>query len=229
MWELTDRELQRFGTLLVNLMKKKIKERIYPYGNPEPRGVGNKFATGNLYNSLTATVMPATKDQPAELVITYADYYDSVNLGRKPGKKRVPIEPLLQWIKIRGIKPDIEFERKGISYAINKSRKLKGKKPLPVSVLLDWIEEKNLRQSDAQKSLSLAFAIQKSIFRYGIRPANIYDKAIGQFSNVLDNLPTNLPPDVRAEYELLLNAVDEDINQFLDKKIDVYLTSVRTE
>jgi hypothetical protein len=123
----------------------------------------------------------------------------------------------------------VEFERKGISYAINKARKLKGKHPIPVNVLLDWIEDRNLRQSDAQKSLSLAFAIQKSIFRYGIRPANIYDKAIGEFGNVLENLPTNLPPQIRQEYELLLNAVDEDINQFLDKKIDVYLTSVELE
>jgi hypothetical protein len=38
MFELTDRELQRFGTFLVTLMKKKIKEKIYPYGNPVREG-----------------------------------------------------------------------------------------------------------------------------------------------------------------------------------------------
>jgi hypothetical protein len=192
MFELTDRELQRFGTFLVTLMKKKIKEKIYPYGNPGQRGKGNKFASGQLYNSLTATVIPAQNNKPSELVITYQDYFKYVNLGRKANKKKVPIPSLLQWIKIRGIK---------------------GK-------------DKKGRQI---KDLSLAFAIQTNIFRYGIRPANIYDKALDDFGNVLDDLPRNLPPTLRDEYQALINAVEEDVNLFIDRTIDKEIKTIELE
>ena len=79
MFELTEEALQKLGTLFVKMMKQKIKEKIYPYGNPE-RKKGDKYASGNLYNSLTATVMPNGDD--FELVITYADYFKYVNQGR---------------------------------------------------------------------------------------------------------------------------------------------------
>jgi hypothetical protein len=192
MFELTDRELQRFGTFLVTLMKKKIKEKIYPYGNPETRGKGNKYASGQLYNSLTATVIPSKNNKPSELVITYQDYFKYVNLGRKANKRKVPIFNLLQWIKIRGIK----------------AKDKKGKQI---------------------KDLSLAFAIQTNIFRYGIRPANIYDKALDDFSSVLDDLPRNIPQELRAEYESLINAVEEDVNQFIDRSIDKEIKTIELE
>lgn len=191
MFELTDRELQRFGDLLVQIFKKKIKEKIYPYGNPEQKGMGNKYASGNLYNSLSAEVIPASQDQPSQLVISYADYFKYVNLGRKPEKRKVPINSILKWIKIRGIK----------------GRDKKGR----------FI-----------KSLSLAFAIQTNIFRYGIRPANIYDKGLDDFGNVLDDLPRNIPPALRAEYQALINAVEEDVNLFLDRTIDKEIKTINT-
>lgn len=101
MYELTEIELQRLGTLFVNFFKEKLQQKIYPYGNPQ-RGVGDKVASGQLLNSLTATVMPKTGGG-FELVITYMDYFKYVNLGRRPGVGLVPIPALLDWIKVRGI------------------------------------------------------------------------------------------------------------------------------
>jgi len=229
MFELTDRELQRFGTFLVTLMKKKIKEKIYPYGNPEQRGKGNKFASGQLYNSLTATVIPGQNNEPSELVITYQDYFQNVNLGRDPGKKKVPIASLLRWIKIRGLKTTVEQQQRGIAYAINRSREKNKKHKIPFPVLEDWVSSKGLRQSKEQANMSLAFAIQKSIFRYGIRPANIYDKALGDFANILNDLPKNLPPTLRDEYQALINAVEEDVNLFIDRTIDKEIKTIELE
>jgi len=228
MFELTDRELQRFGTFLVTLMKKKIKEKIYPYGNPV-RSRGNKYATGQLYNSLTATVIPGQNDNPSELVITYQDYFKNVNLGREAGKKKVPIFNLLQWIKIRGIKRSLEQQQKGIAYAINNSRKKNNKHKIPFPVLEEWVRGKGLRQSEKEANMSLAFAIQANIFRYGIRSANIYDKALNDFANVLDDLPRNLPQELRDEYQALINAVEEDVNLFIDRTLDKEIKTIELE
>lgn len=110
MFELSEIELQRLGTLFINFFKQKLQQKIYPYGNPQ-RGVGDKVPTGQLLNSLTATVIPK-QDGGFELVITYMDYFKNVNLGRRPGVGLVPIPALLDWIKVRGIrgrKPNGQF------------------------------------------------------------------------------------------------------------------------
>ena len=85
----------------MNFFRQKIQQNIYPYGNPQ-RGVSNKVATGQLLNSLTATVVPAGNGD-FRLAITYMDYFTYVNLGRRPGKGLVPIPALLDWIQVRGI------------------------------------------------------------------------------------------------------------------------------
>ena len=108
MFELSEIELQRLGTLFINFFKQKLQERIYPYGNPQ-RGVGDKVATGQLLNSLTATAMPKAGGG-FELVITYMDYFKNVNLGRRPGVGMVPIPALLDWIKVRGIEAENQMD-----------------------------------------------------------------------------------------------------------------------
>lgn len=175
MYELSEEALQKIGTLFIKMMKKKIKEKIYPYGNPQS-GVGDKYASGNLYNSLTATVMPG--QQGPELVITYADYFKYVNLGRKPGKKFVPIPSILEWIKIRGIK----------------GRNKKGQ----------FIPR-----------LSLAFAIRQNIYKFGIRPANIYDKGLDSLEDIFENPPEEL----RQAYTDLYAAIENDVANFVEANI----------
>lgn len=123
MWELSEIELQRLGTLFINFFKQKLQQKIYPYGFPQ-RGVGDKVATGQLLNSLTATVMPR-QNGGFELVITYMDYFKYVNFGRRPGVGLVPIPALLDWIKVRGIrarKPNGRFMPSlSLAFAIQKS------------------------------------------------------------------------------------------------------------
>lgn len=98
---LTEQALNDFGKLFVDYMKRRIQQKIYPYGNPE-RGKGNKVASGNLLNSLTYSVEATT--QGGVLKITYADYFKNVNMGRRPRVKRVPLNVLLKWIKIKKIR-----------------------------------------------------------------------------------------------------------------------------
>jgi len=175
MFELTEEALQKLGTLFVKMMKQKIRERIYPYGNPQS-GVGDKYASGNLYNSLTATVMPNGDD--FELVITYADYFKYVNQGRRAGVKKVPLTALLDWIKIRGIR----------------GRDKKGR----------FIP-----------NLSLAFAIRQNIYKYGIRPANIYDKGLDSLEAIFENPP----PELQQAYTDLYAAIENDVVNFVDANI----------
>ena len=175
MYELTEEALQKLGTLFVKMMKQKIKEKIYPYGNPE-RKKGDKYASGNLYNSLTATVMPNGDD--FELVITYADYFKYVNQGRRANVKKVPLTALLQWIAIRGIR----------------GRDKKGRD---------------------MSNLSMAFAIQKNIFKYGIRPANIYDKGLDSLEEIFQNPP----PELQQAYTDLYAAIENDVVNFVDANI----------
>jgi hypothetical protein len=176
MYELSEKALKGIGTIFVDMMKKKIKEKIYPYGNPNSKGVGNKYASGNLYDSITATVVNGK--QGPELTITYADYFKYVNLGRKPGKKYVPIPAILDWIKIRGLK----------------GRNKKGK----------FIPR-----------LSFAFAIRENIYKYGIRPANIYDKGLDSLEDIFENPPEEM----RQAYTELYAAIENDVVNFVEANI----------
>jgi len=183
MFELTEEALQKLGTLFVKMMKQKIKEKIYPYApGYNNKGTyyrdGDKYASGNLYNTLTATVMPNGDD--FELVITYADYFKYVNEGRRPNVKRVPIKALLDWIKIRGVR--FRSERGRFSRGSN---------------------------------LNMAFAIQKNIFKYGIRPANIYDKGLDSLEEIFQNPP----PELRQAYTDLYAAIENDVVNFVDANI----------
>jgi hypothetical protein len=218
MYQLTERALQ----LLMNLFIAKIRERLlakdYPYGNPDVKGSGDKYASGQLYNSLSGSIEIGPNGEPIAL-IEYADYFNNVNRGRKAGVKRVPISALMQWIKIRGLKQTIEQQRKGIAYAINKSREKNNKHKIPFGVLEKWVGDSGLQMTEQQSSMSLAFAVQKNIFKYGVRPANIYDAGISDLEQYFDNFPNNLPPDLLAEGEDIFEAVAEDINAFIEQTL----------
>ena len=181
MYQLTERALQ----LLMNLFIEKIKERLlakdYPYGNPEVKGVGNKYASGQLYNSINGSVEIGPNGEPIA-VIEYADYFNNVNFGRRAGVKRVPLSALIEWIKIRGLK----------------GRDKKGR---------------------FMSTTNLAWAIQTNIFKYGVRPANIYDAGISDLEQYFNDFPNNLPPDLLAEGENVFDAVAEDINAFIEQTL----------
>lgn len=100
-YEQTERALKKFGELFTDYIKEGLLKNQFPYGNPE-RGLGNKVASGKLKNSIGYEVITGPNGSPT-LEISYIDYFENVNLGRRPKKKKVPIKALLDWIKIRGI------------------------------------------------------------------------------------------------------------------------------
>ena len=186
MYQLTDIALKALVNKFVEEIKKQIATKQFPYGHPE-KGVGDKIATGQLYDSIQGNV-EMTKDGPVA-VLSYADYFKYVNQGRRIGVKKVPLKALLDWIKVRGIK----------------GRNKKGQ---------------------FMKNTSLAFAMQTNIFKYGIRPANIYDKGLDGIEDMFNNFPNNLPPDLRAVGQNLFEAVANDINVFVEQTIDKELESI---
>jgi hypothetical protein len=178
MFELADDALLAIGKIFIEMMKKKIQEKIYPYGNPNQKGVGDKVASGTLLNSLTVRLVPASKDSAGGIEITYEDYFKYVNLGRRAGKNFVPIPAILDWIKIRGIK----------------GRSKKGR----------FIS-----------NLSFAFAIRQNIYKYGIRPSNIYDKGLDSLADIFENPPEEL----MEAYNELYSAIENDVYNFVEANI----------
>lgn len=193
MYQLTERALQ----LLMNLFIAKIKERLlandYPYapgytGEGNVRGTGNKYASGKLYNSIQGTIEIGPNGEPIAL-IQYQDYFNNVNRGRKAGVKRVPLDALMEWIKVRGLK----------------GRDKKGR---------------------FMSTTNLAWAIQTNIFKYGVRPANIYDAGIDDLEAYFNDFPNNLPPELLAEGEDIFEAVAEDINAFIEQTLTKEIESI---
>jgi len=81
MFEIDEAILKRFADLFVDLIKEKIAAHAYPYGNPNARGMGDKIATGQLYDSIQADIEYGVNGE-AMVVLYYADYFDYVNRGR---------------------------------------------------------------------------------------------------------------------------------------------------
>jgi hypothetical protein len=63
--------------------------------------------------------------------------------------------------------------------------------------------------------LSLAFAIRENIFKYGIRPADIYDKGLDSLEAILENPP----PELAQVYADLYAAIENDIVNFVDANL----------
>jgi hypothetical protein len=83
----------------------KVTQRIkYPNGKSYNR---NRYASGKLYNSLTFKASVAggkpfikftTKDSSTQ------QYADIVEFGRRPGATPPPIDPIMEWMKVRKIR-----------------------------------------------------------------------------------------------------------------------------
>ena len=180
---LTTEALNEYGKLFTGYLKKEIQKKQFPYGNPNQRGLGDKVASGKLLNSIDYEIITDSDGNPT-LEISYIDYFENVNLGRRREKKKVPINALLNWIKVRGLK----------------GRNKKGQ----------FIP-----------NLSFAFAIQTNIFKFGIRPSNIYDKGLDGLLDFVDNPP----PELAQELQDIYNMIAEDVNNFIEKTITKELSS----
>jgi hypothetical protein len=181
-YPLTQRALNKFGELFTQYIKEEIEKKQYPYGNPV-KGMGDKVASGKLLNSIGYDIETDTQGNPI-LVISYIDYFENVNLGRRKERKKVPISAILDWIKVRGLQ----------------GRNKKGR----------FIPR-----------LSFAFAIQTNIYKFGIRPANIYDKGLDGLLNFVENPP----PGLGDEWQDVFDMIAEDVNKFLEQSINKELPS----
>lgn len=94
-----------FGFQLVN----ELKAELFRAG---------KQASGTLVKSMSHKVKSAGGKVLIEVVAE--DYFRFVDKGRRAGAKMPPVEPIRQWLKLKGIRPELEFPirrsiaRKGI-------------------------------------------------------------------------------------------------------------------
>jgi hypothetical protein len=116
-------DLDKIGDIIVDNFKKALEEKRYRFGNPpRPTRLGNKIASGKLYNSIEAT----TSNDAIQ--IKMEDYGIFVQGGRKRGDKGVPISALLDWIKRRNIKSRDLTDRQ-LAFAIQSNIKKFGIRP----------------------------------------------------------------------------------------------------
>lgn len=62
----------------------------------------DKRASGKLIASLNYDLLTLVKDVNYQIEINGLDYFEQVNLGRKPGKQP-PLSKIRQWTKLKGI------------------------------------------------------------------------------------------------------------------------------
>lgn len=95
--------LEEIAPILEQIIKESLEEKRYPFGFAKYKGISNKVASGRLRNSVQVNVVN-NNDGIATLQVLMEEYAAFVQSGRLPGKRGVPITPLLQWIKERGLK-----------------------------------------------------------------------------------------------------------------------------
>lgn len=98
-------DLEAIAPILEQIIKDTISNPPsghYKYGYANYQGTSNKVASGRLRDSVKVEVVTKSNETILQVIMTeYAQYVQS---GRLPGKKSVPIKPLLEWIKDRKLK-----------------------------------------------------------------------------------------------------------------------------
>ena len=95
--------LEKITPIIVETIQNALSKKVYPFGVGKNKGIGNKIASGNLRNSVQATVKQGTEGFDV-IEISMAEYGQWVQSGRLPGKKGIPISVIEKWIKQRKLK-----------------------------------------------------------------------------------------------------------------------------
>ena len=176
------------------------------------------------------------KKQIATKQFPYAPGYNGGGTTRGDGDKKASGQ------LYNSIQGNVEMGEDGpvavLSYVdyfkyVNEGRRPNVKR-VPIKALLDWIKIRGVRFRSERgrfargSNLQMAFAIQQNIFKYGVKPANIYDKGLDGIEDYFIDFPNNLPPDLRAAGQNLFEAMAEDINVFVDQTITNELKSIKT-
>ena len=102
--------LEEVAPIIEQIIKETLAEKRYPFGFGRYKGISNKVASGKLINSVQVKV-GTDRSSKAILQVMMEEYGRYVQSGRLPGKKMVPITPLIQWIKARKLKGRNKFGR----------------------------------------------------------------------------------------------------------------------
>jgi hypothetical protein len=175
------------------------------------------------------------KKQIATKQFPYAPGYDGKGTvrGGSPGDKiatRQLYDSIQGSVTQTPDGPMAELEYADYFKYVNEGRRPERKR-VPISVLLEWIKIRGVRFRNERgrfrrgSNLNMAFAIQKNIYKYGIKPANIYDKGLDGIEDYFTDFPNNLPPELRTAGEQLFEAMANDINVFLDQTITKEITT----
>jgi hypothetical protein len=95
--------LEEVAPIIEQIIKDTLTEKRYPFGFANYKGLGNKVSTGTLRSSIQVNVINKP-NHSSVLQVLMSDYAQYVQAGRLAGKKGVPIQSLIQWIKARKIK-----------------------------------------------------------------------------------------------------------------------------
>lgn len=89
-----------------------------------------KLATGDLVAGIQHTETFDQQDNEYVTTIKIPGYGRYVNEGRRPGAKMPPVQPILEWIRVRRIRTP-QYTQPQLAWAIAKSISKKGIKPTP--------------------------------------------------------------------------------------------------
>jgi|APGre2960657404_1045060.scaffolds.fasta_scaffold32390_3 hypothetical protein len=107
---------------------------------------------------------------------------------------------------------------------VNEGRRPKQKR-VPINALLPWIAIRGIQARDKKgreiPPLSLAFAIQTNIYKFGIKPADIYDRGLEGLLNTIENPPAG---PVDEALQRVIDAGAEDIVKMLEESLTIRTT-----
>jgi len=99
-------DLEKIAPVLEDIVRRALYKQDYPFGTDAngftTLGKSNKIASSSLANSVEVQISKDTQGNYT-LSILMEEYWKWVQSGRLPGKKGVPVDSLIQWIKDRGL------------------------------------------------------------------------------------------------------------------------------
>jgi hypothetical protein len=130
-WKRLGVALRKYGDVVVE----KMKDELQRHG---------KVATGELINTMSSYT--EMEDDKQYLYIDYKKYGDYVDSGRDPGGKGPPfdpVDPIREWIDVRGIRPQ-GISKDSLAFLIRRKIAIKGIDAAPFLYLFwDHIDDLN--------------------------------------------------------------------------------------
>jgi len=162
--------LTKYATLIQLEAKRNLNEVNPIYGK-------DKNATGQLNASISVTPVQSSNGQYS-IQIELLDYYENVDLGRKPNSKRPPIGKIRQWI----IDKQLRLNDGGTT---KKGYKKEG--------TLISQSKKRVKVGKSKMSIleATAYKMASSIAKRGIKPTYFFTNAVNKYSEEMTEAIAN--------------------------------------